>query len=259
MGLIRLLLALAVLLPIVPPRARAFIGGGTAVQAFFIVSGFYMSLVLIRKISRHARTFWTNRLRRLAPAYVTMMLIAGIALGRLGPNRDRDTADLRDGLSNPCLRPRSSPFENILVIGQHWLYWFKFAPDGGLYFDPSGGLPTATANVGWQALVVPQSWSLSIELIFYALVPVARCDCARGRSSALACGERRASPGPAMHSQSISDSGRAGSSRPRCSCSCSACSRIAPCRMVQTWPIARARRFCVARCGDRLPAARAFI
>jgi peptidoglycan/LPS O-acetylase OafA/YrhL len=169
MGLIRLLLAFAVLLSHIPTATVHFIGGGTAVQAFFIVSGFYMSLVLSGKY-RDTRTFWTNRLLRLAPAYVAMMLIAGVALAGWSLTATATPQIFATAFSNP----RSAillAFENIFVVGQHWLYWFKFAPDGGLYLDPAGGLPTATANVGWQALIVPQSWSLSIELIFYALVP----------------------------------------------------------------------------------------
>lgn len=169
MGLIRLLLALAVLLSHIPMTTLHFIGGGTAVQAFFVVSGFYMSLVLTGKY-RDMRTFWTNRLLRLAPGYVAMMLIAGIALAGWGLTATATPQIFVTAFSHPGSAAIMA-FENAAVIGQHWLYWFKFAADGGLYFDPSGGLPTATANVGWQALVVPQSWSLSIELIFYALVP----------------------------------------------------------------------------------------
>ncbi|MBO9670537.1 MAG: acyltransferase [Sphingobium sp.] len=169
MGLIRLLLALAVLLSHIPAATVHFIGGGTAVQAFFVVSGFYMSLVLSGKY-RDRRTFWTNRLLRLAPAYAAMMLIAGVALAGWGLTATATPQIFASAFSHPSSAAILA-FENIAVIGQHWLYWFKFAEDGSLYFDPSGGLPTATAKVGWQALIVPQSWSLSIELIFYALVP----------------------------------------------------------------------------------------
>lgn len=169
MGLVRLLLALAVLLSHIPTATVRFIGGGTAVQAFFIVSGFYMSLVLSGKY-RDIRTFWTNRLLRLAPAYFAMVLIAGIALAGWSLTATATPQIFATVFSNPASAAILT-LENIFVVGQHWLYWFKFAPDGGLYFDPSGGLPTATANVGWQALIVPQSWSLSIELIFYALAP----------------------------------------------------------------------------------------
>jgi peptidoglycan/LPS O-acetylase OafA/YrhL len=169
MGLVRLLLALAVLLAHIPTATVHFIGGGIAVQAFFIVSGFYMSLVLSGKY-RDTRTFWTNRLLRLAPAYFATMLVAGIALGGWSLTATATPQIFTTAFSNPASAAILT-FENIFVVGQHWLYWFKFAPDGGLYLDPSGGLPTATANVGWQALIVPQSWSLSIELFFYALVP----------------------------------------------------------------------------------------
>jgi peptidoglycan/LPS O-acetylase OafA/YrhL len=169
MGLVRLLLALAVLLSHIPTATVHFIGGGTAVQAFFIVSGFYMSLVLSGKY-RDTRTFWTNRLLRLAPAYFATMLIAGIALAGWSLTATATPQIFTTAFSNPASAAILA-FENFFIVGQHWLYWFKFAPDGGLYFDPSGGLPTATANVGWQALIVPQSWSLSIELFFYALVP----------------------------------------------------------------------------------------
>jgi peptidoglycan/LPS O-acetylase OafA/YrhL len=34
-----------------------------------------------------------------------------------------------------------------------------------------GGMPTETSAVAFQALLVPQSWSLSLELMFYALAP----------------------------------------------------------------------------------------
>lgn len=169
MGFVRLLLALAVLLSHIPSATVHFIGGGTAVQAFFVVSGFYMALVLSEKY-RDVRTFWTNRLLRLAPAYVAMMLIAGIALAGWGLTATA-TPEIFEAAFSNAGSAAIMAFENVAVIGQHWLYWFKFAPDGSLYLDPSGGLPTATANVGWQALVVPQSWSLSIELIFYALAP----------------------------------------------------------------------------------------
>src|SRR5689334_14401820 len=78
MGLVRLLLALAVVLSHTPTAEFHFIGGGLAVQAFFIVSGFYMALVLDGKYA-DARTFYSNRLLRLAPAYF-VVLVVGLAM-----------------------------------------------------------------------------------------------------------------------------------------------------------------------------------
>jgi len=169
MGLIRFLLAMAVLLAHLPTSTVKFIHGGTAVQAFFVVSGFYMALVLDGKYS-DKRLFYSNRLLRLAPAYFTMLLIALVALLAFEMTATATMQNHRDLYSNP-ISAIVLVFENIFVVGQHLLYWFMFESDGSLYLDPYGGLPTETTAVGWQGLLVPQSWSLSIELMFYAVAP----------------------------------------------------------------------------------------
>ena len=68
MGIIRLLLALAVLLAHVenaPAFLLRFIPGSLAVQCFYIISGFYMALVLNGKYSSK-RDFYFNRFLRLS-------------------------------------------------------------------------------------------------------------------------------------------------------------------------------------------------
>ena len=169
MGLIRLLLAIAVLLSHLPTATVKFIHGGLAVQAFFIVSGFYMALVLDGKYSDR-NLFYTNRLLRLAPAYFTMLVIGLVVLLSFEMTATSSLGIFKSVFSNP-LSAAILVFENIFVIGQHWLYWFMIDDQGGLYLDPYGGLPTETTAVGWQALLVPQSWSLSLELMFYAIAP----------------------------------------------------------------------------------------
>jgi peptidoglycan/LPS O-acetylase OafA/YrhL len=62
-------------------------------------------------------------------------------------------------------------FENVAMIGQEMLFWFKTDMNGSLTLDPLNGPPTNAAPVAWQLLLVPQSWSLSMELMFYALAP----------------------------------------------------------------------------------------
>ncbi|MBX7540350.1 acyltransferase family protein [Qipengyuania sphaerica] len=169
MGLVRFLLALAVLLAHMPTSTVKFIHGGLAVQAFFVVSGFYMALVLDRKYS-DTKLFYSNRLLRLAPAYFAMMLIAGVALFGFGLTVTSSPGIFEAVFTNP-LSAAVMLFENIFVIGQHWTYWFMIDEAGGLNFDPYGGMPTETSAVAFQALLVPQSWSLSLELMFYAIAP----------------------------------------------------------------------------------------
>ena len=63
-------------------------------------------------------------------------------------------------------------FENIAIVGQELLFWFTIGPHGELVFNSTGAVPNPPdLLLGWQALLVPQSWSLSMELMFYALAP----------------------------------------------------------------------------------------
>lgn len=60
--------------------------GDAAVQAFYVISGFYMALVFTEKYSAAetpARTFWISRYLRLAPAYI---LVSGISLLLVHPD-----------------------------------------------------------------------------------------------------------------------------------------------------------------------------
>jgi len=168
-GAIRLILALAVVLSHMPGSGIGFISGGLAVQSFFIVSGFYMALVLEGKYADRG-LFYSNRLLRLAPTYAVMLLVAGVALFAFGFTGTGADVALKAAASNP-VTGAIALFENVFVLGQELLFWFSLDPDGSLVFDTSGPEPSETVTVGWQTLLVPQSWSLSMELMFYALAP----------------------------------------------------------------------------------------
>src|SRR3954447_5357614 len=88
MGIIRLLLAIAVLIIMHsdPPPGFHMIGGAGAVQGFYVISGFYMALVLNEKYPRGAkgyREFIVQRFLRLMPAYWCCLLLA-MLLGAIG-------------------------------------------------------------------------------------------------------------------------------------------------------------------------------
>ena len=169
MGVIRLILALAVVLSHMPGSGVNFISGGLAVQSFLIVSGFYMALVLDGKYADRG-LFYSNRLLRLAPTYLVMLVIAGVALFAFGVSGTGSVEIFQRAFSDPVTAVVMA-FENLFVLGQELLFWFSIGPDGGLIFDAAGPLPSGTVTVGWQALLVPQSWSISMELMFYALAP----------------------------------------------------------------------------------------
>ncbi len=79
-GTLRLILASAVLLVHAGSLFRFNITGGgqVPVELFYIISGFYMALVLNEKYTGpgSARAFYLNRLLRLLPAYWVMAVLA---------------------------------------------------------------------------------------------------------------------------------------------------------------------------------------
>lgn len=169
MGLLRFTLAIAVLLSHLPGAALQFLGGGLAVQAFFIVSGFYMALVLDGKY-RDPRLFYGNRLLRLAPTYGLLLLASAIALFGFGLSATASVETFTRAAADPITAALLG-LQNLFVFGQELLFWARIEADGSLVFDASGALPGETTTVAWQALLLPQAWSLSMELLFYAMAP----------------------------------------------------------------------------------------
>lgn len=172
MGLIRVLLAMAVLfghLPIL--QGVHIVGAALAVQAFFMVSGFYMALVLSGKYSRQTGLFYSNRLLRLMPTYFLMCALYALALWGFNASATADPNLFARAFSNPGTAMVMA-FENLAILGQELLFWFTIGPHGELVFNATGAVPNPPdLLLGWQALLVPQSWSLSMELMFYALAP----------------------------------------------------------------------------------------
>ncbi len=173
MGLFRLVLAFCVVLahglnvPI--PAARADV----AVQTFYIVSGFYMALVLSEKYHQYG-AFFTNRLLRLYPAYLAVAAVT-LAHSLLRWAIDRTGAAPGLALYDTHFDPLNLAAKTYLVVtnlvlwGQDIALFLKFSPDGRELEFTSNFL--ATYPTVEKFLLVPQAWSLSIELVFYVLAP----------------------------------------------------------------------------------------
>lgn len=170
MGVVRVALALAVVLSHLPPATFHFISGGVAVQGFFIISGFYMALVLSGKYAS-AGAFYSNRLLRLIPGYFVMMAIAGFLLLVLNASATLSPEMLRAAYSHPD-NAALFAFENIAIVGQELLYWFKIEPDGSVNLDLISRPETETEGYAFRAMIIPQAWSLSMEMMFYLFAPL---------------------------------------------------------------------------------------
>jgi len=193
MGLLRLLLAAAVVVEhSTPIWGVSFTGGHLAVRLFFIISGFYMALILTTKYTAdHPNRYWlfiSNRFLRIYPCYYTVLILSllfyAAASVYLRHPADRlilwQTAWEHGQTWGMFLVGLSQ----LTVIGMDAVCVFVYNVAQGVHLpgpDTAAAsvawLPTAGADPSgivpaWRFMFVPQSWSISIELLFYLLVPL---------------------------------------------------------------------------------------
>jgi peptidoglycan/LPS O-acetylase OafA/YrhL len=156
MGSLRLFLALSVALshfglPLGVPTSDV------AVQSFYVISGFYMALVLNEKYG--ADSYWlfiSNRTLRLWPAYFVVLILSLAVADNWKPILSLDWLSLSYFIAS-----------QLLIIGQE-LYFFFWVNHGTL---------TATIHpAGIHGLLftfapIPQAWTLALEFYFYLLAP----------------------------------------------------------------------------------------
>jgi peptidoglycan/LPS O-acetylase OafA/YrhL len=192
MGFLRLLLAAAVVAEhSTPIFGLAFTGGHLAVRLFFIISGYYMAMILTTKYTAsRPNRYWlfiSNRFLRIYPCYYVILFLSlafyAAASFHLHHPADRlvlwqtawshgQTGGLFFislcqltivGMDSVCVfvyniaQGIHLPGPDTAAASVAWL------PTAGA--DPSGIVPA------WRFMFVPQSWAISIELLFYLVVP----------------------------------------------------------------------------------------
>ena len=166
MGFLRVLLAISVLLEHVgglPITNGKFVGGVIAVESFFMISGFYMALVLNEKYNE-PKSFYINRLLRLFPTYWAV-LIATI-LVRVISTHDVIffkilSAEWSFGSKLLMI------FSNLFIVGSDWMM-FLYPGHNGLQFT-SNFLDNQIKFYTFH--LIPQAWTLPLEIMFYAMAP----------------------------------------------------------------------------------------
>jgi peptidoglycan/LPS O-acetylase OafA/YrhL len=177
MGIFRFILAASVVVAhssAIP--GISLLDAGMAVKTFFIISGFYMQLILDSKYGRvpnGTQLFYTNRALRIYPMYFLTLLLAVCfylaATVKLGHPVDRlqywtQAYNLGDYGQMGVIA-----VSQFTVIGLDVTPLFTFSPTLGFQllthpFPPDGVL-------AWRFNFLPHCWSIGAELFFYACMP----------------------------------------------------------------------------------------
>jgi peptidoglycan/LPS O-acetylase OafA/YrhL len=176
LGTFRFLLALSVALSHFGTIGGYYMmNGRMAVQCFYMISGFLISLVLSQKYDPGTADgrwlFYTNRALRIFVPYWSFCLIilAGCAVIHLalGIPLGVDAAFAQYWPQMTWSTRIYLVFSNFLILTQEWSMWLAY--QGGAMI-PVWNSDLYAPHLG-TFQVIPQAWSVSLELMFYALAP----------------------------------------------------------------------------------------
>jgi peptidoglycan/LPS O-acetylase OafA/YrhL len=189
MGFLRLWLAIAVYLEHLGaegwPREFYPIDGYVAVNAFYLISGFLIQLIIAQK-SYGTLAFWKSRFLRIYPLY--WLVLAGSILFVVFSDDHQEPQYYLHSL----MHDQGMPFEKwhyqLIAEDHNWLDKLAyvvsqlgiFGSDLALqvvysldlhHFIRTNGTPAIGYLWGGSFSLIPQAWSLAIELWFYLLAP----------------------------------------------------------------------------------------
>jgi peptidoglycan/LPS O-acetylase OafA/YrhL len=179
-GIFRLFLALSVLLG--HTRGHGFFGLSfvypeIAVQSFFMISGFYMALVLNEKYNQPGqyKMFLQQRFLRLYPTYFILCVTAVVIDSCVWAITGHAWGSLRFWNDYwHLLTPAGAAyliFENFIIFGQDLVMLFRIDPVTGV-FHVLWHNNTVKPVSGVLFLLIGTSWSLAVEFSFYVLAPL---------------------------------------------------------------------------------------
>ena len=162
MGYLRILLALSVLFGHIP-NGFQLVGGQVAVEAFFMISGFYIARILNHTYANNIHSFYINRLLRLFPAYwfVGIVIFGFLIIDSNFLSRFDSFGTL------PADAKIFVVATNIFLVFQDWTMFLGII-NGSLQFVEN--FRNSDPQL-FNFLLIPQAWSLGVELTFYAMAP----------------------------------------------------------------------------------------
>jgi peptidoglycan/LPS O-acetylase OafA/YrhL len=174
-GILRFILALAV----VVAHSGSFFGikltgGLVAVEMFFIISGFYMSMILSEKYKGKGSysLFVSNRFLRIYPMFWGMLILI-IATSVIQYLTIGEWGALSFWWENSQLMNPFTIFmqifAHIAIIGQDMIMFLGVDNISGEMFFTNDF--STTNPKFYKFLLVPQAWTLGIEVTFYLIAP----------------------------------------------------------------------------------------
>jgi peptidoglycan/LPS O-acetylase OafA/YrhL len=163
MGLLRTLFALSVVLDHSPFNdGNMLVGGRLAVQLFYVISGFLISYILTANDTYRSTTkFYQNRFLRLFPTYGAVAVIALV----VNMVANHGFFEIYDKI--PPAADLFLILANIFIFGQDWIM-FTGVKSGTLVL--TGDFANSDVPL-YEGLLVPQAWTLGVELSFYLIAP----------------------------------------------------------------------------------------
>lgn len=168
MGVIRTLLAVSVLITHSDPIfGITLLNGDMAITCFFIMSGFLMALILDSRYNT-LKYFYLNRALRIYPPYFFSFVFAAIVYFFFA-KQSHDPFDVFSRLlrSGDAVGLAWAGLSNLTLIGAG-LVRYAGIDEGRLVFPIFFNQGAAG---GHNILLIPQSWTLPIELYYYILAP----------------------------------------------------------------------------------------
>ena len=178
MGILRFLLAVSVITAHAGPLfGSTMLPGNYAVEAFFMISGFYMSLVLSEKYQGKGALakFYSNRFIRLYPTYLLVAAGTWLWFFFVWWWRERVPSNSwMEEYAQMDLMPKLGLiFANWTMIGNDIRCLFHFSPHQGFMVFHDYSSTTAPDGAKWAGDfgTIGQAWSVGLEIWFYMAVP----------------------------------------------------------------------------------------
>ena len=172
MGVIRLFLALSVLLGHI--GINMLPSPMYAVQGFYIISGFYMSMILNEKYCTPNMNvvFYKKRLMKLLPTYWLIAIIA-LVIALIYRHRIENNILFFDFKTFPTFASIATYvyviFSNIFIWGQDLALFLGISPETGNLFFSASSYSEEYPLIRY--MLIPVAWSVSSEFTFYFIAP----------------------------------------------------------------------------------------